>query len=313
MQVHRVVAEHARILEDHRPDRRLAAPVGQLLVAPARRTERVQRRRPARIGPPRAGREPGRSRSPSGHSRRRRRFAPAAPHRAAPGRRTTYRGTIPPRIRPTAGTARADRGTVPPAPRGRPAGRAPPRALLRCSAGGPRPGPRASISRFSRSASRWRMPPRSPPFHVVVDHLRQAAQLALDGLCLADEHLQHPVLDPLRQHEVVAANLRRRLQLAVDASVALFDAAGVPRQIEVEQIGAVRLEVQSLAGRVGGQQDAERIGGRVGDETPLDLLAAGAAREPVDHRDALARAVGPLDGLLQDGAPDGASSPRGSR
>ena len=46
----------------------------------------------------------------------------------------------------------------------------------------------------------------------------------------------------------------------------------------------------------------ERIGGRVVVETPLDLLAAGAAREPVDHRDALAAAVGPLDGLLQNGA-----------
>ena len=37
VQVHRVVAEHPGVLEDHRPDRRLPPPVGQLLVAPARR------------------------------------------------------------------------------------------------------------------------------------------------------------------------------------------------------------------------------------------------------------------------------------
>ena len=95
-----------------------------------------------------------------------------------------------------------------------------------------------------------------PPLDVVVDHLRQAAQLALDGLGLADQHVEHPVLDPLRQHEVVAAHLGRRLQLAVDAAVALLDAAGVPRQVEVEEVGAVGLEVQALAGRVGGEQDA---------------------------------------------------------
>ena len=95
-----------------------------------------------------------------------------------------------------------------------------------------------------------------PPFDIVVDHLRQAAELALDGLGLADEHLEHPVLDTLRQHEVMAAHLRHRLQLAVDAAVALLDAPWVPRQIEVEQVGAVGLEVQTLARRVGGQQDA---------------------------------------------------------
>ena len=95
-----------------------------------------------------------------------------------------------------------------------------------------------------------------PPLDVVVDDLRQAAQLAIDGLGLAHQHLEHAVLDPLRQHEVVAAHLRRRLQLAVDAAVALLDAAGVPRQVEVEEVGAVGLEVQPLAGRVGGEQDA---------------------------------------------------------
>ena len=64
------------------------------------------------------------------------------------------------------------------------------------------------------------------------------------------------VLGALREHEVVAADLRCRLQLAVDAPVALLDPAGVPRQVEVEQVGAVCLEVQPLASGVGGDQDA---------------------------------------------------------
>ena len=98
---------------------------------------------------------------------------------------------------------------------------------------------------------------------VVVDHLGEAAEFALDGLRLADQHFQHAILGALREHEVVAADLRGRLQLAVDAPVALLDAAGVPGQVEVEQVGAVRLEVQSLAGGVGGDQDAQRIVRRV--------------------------------------------------
>ena len=139
-----------------------------------------------------------------------------------------------------------------------------------------------------------------PPLDVVVDDLRQAAELALDGLGLAHEHLEHPVLDPLGQHEVVAAHLGRRLQLAVDAAVALLDAAGVPRQVEVEEVGAVGLEVQALAGGVGGEQDAQGVDGGVGVEPALDLLAAGALGQPVDHLDALVGAVGARDGLLED-------------
>jgi hypothetical protein len=46
-------------------------------------------------------------------------------------------------------------------------------------------------------------------------------------------------------------DFRRRLELAIDAAIALLDAAGVPGQVEVEEIRTMRLEVQTLAGRVG--------------------------------------------------------------
>ena len=98
---------------------------------------------------------------------------------------------------------------------------------------------------------------------VVVDHPREAAELALDRVGLADEHLEHAVLGALGQHEVVAADLRGRLELAVDPPVALLDPPGVPRQVEVEEVGAVGLEVEPLAGGVGGDQDPQRVVGRV--------------------------------------------------
>ncbi len=49
MQVDRILGEHARVLEDDRADRRLAAPVGELLVLLAGRAQRVEGRSPTRI------------------------------------------------------------------------------------------------------------------------------------------------------------------------------------------------------------------------------------------------------------------------
>ena len=54
------------------------------------------------------------------------------------------------------------------------------------------------------------------------------------------------VFRALGEHEVVAIHFLRGLQLAVDPAVALLDAAGVPGQVEVEEIRAVGLEVQAL-------------------------------------------------------------------
>jgi hypothetical protein len=82
--------------------------------------------------------------------------------------------------------------------------------------------------------------------------------LLLD-LRLLDEHLKHSVLDALRQYEIMTAHARCWLELAVDAAVALLDAARVPRQVEVEKIRTMRLKVQALAGCIRREQDAERV------------------------------------------------------
>jgi hypothetical protein len=141
-----------------------------------------------------------------------------------------------------------------------------------------------------------------PPLHVVVDHLRQTAELPLDGLGLAHQHLEHPVLGALRQLEIVAADRLRRLQLAVDPAVPLLDAARVPGQVEVEEVGAVCLEVEALAGGVGGEEDAQRVLRRIRVEAALDLLAALRAGQAVDELQAILRPLGSLDRLLEHGS-----------
>ena len=121
------------------------------------------------------------------------------------------------------------------------------------------------------------------------DHLGEAAQLLLDRLRLPDQDLEDAVLRRAGVDEVVAADLGVRLELAVDAAVALLHAARVPGHVEVEQVPAVGLEVQALAGGVGGDQDADRVLLRVGVEGPLDLLPLGLRRRAVVDRDPLAR------------------------
>ena len=142
-------------------------------------------------------------------------------------------------------------------------------------------------------------PEMEAAFDVVVDHLGEAPELALDGLGPLDQHVQNTVLGSLRKHEVVAAHLRRRLQLVVDTSVPLLDASGVPGEVEVEEIGAVGLEVEALAGGVGGDQDAQGVAGQVGVEAALELLSLRPHGLPVDGLNAVLGEVGPGDGLFE--------------
>src|SRR5690606_24270526 len=74
----------------------------------------------------------------------------------------------------------------------------------------------------------------------------EGAELLLDDLDLAHEGLEDAVLFALRVEEVMTAHLGRRLQRAVDAAVALLEAGGVPGEVEVEEIGAVGLEVDAF-------------------------------------------------------------------
>ena len=297
VQVDGVLGQHAGVLEDDRSDGRLAAPVGELLVLLARRPERVEGGGPARVGLAPGGRAAGRSRLGGRRSSRLLGERLGTQELEGAGERVAERRRLeadPVARRLEQRLAALDLRL---------------QVLLALARG---------LELLLGDALLLRVEVRlldlarqllgiavadalaEPTLDVVVDDLREAAELLLDGLGLPDEHLEHAVLDALRQDEVVAADLGGRLELAVDAAVALLDAAGVPGQVEVEEVRAVRLEVQALARGVGGEEDAQRVLRRVGVEAALDLLAPRAAREAVDDLDALVGPVGALDGLLED-------------
>ncbi len=64
--------------------------------------------------------------------------------------------------------------------------------------------------------------------NVVVENPGKAAKFRFDGLCFSDEHIEHTIFHALGQNKVMAADLVCRLELAVDASIALLDAPGIP-------------------------------------------------------------------------------------
>ena len=128
------------------------------------------------------------------------------------------------------------------------------------------------------------------------DDLRKAPQFELDGLGLPHEHLEDAVLDALLVDEVVAEDFVFGLELAVDPAVPLLHAAGIPRHVEVEEVPAMGLEVESLARGVGRDEDPDGMLLRVGVEGALDLLALGLGRRAVVDADSPSGAVGRLDG-----------------
>jgi hypothetical protein len=74
------------------------------------------------------------------------------------------------------------------------------------------------------------------PYQGAVNHLRQAAQLRADGLRFANQYVEDAVLGTLDIAEIAALDHLVRLQLVVDAAVALFHAAGVPGNVEMKQV-----------------------------------------------------------------------------
>ena len=249
VQVDRVLGEHARVLEDNRADRRLAAPVGELLVLRARYPERIERRGPARVG-----------------------FCALVERREVPDVTAVLVGGLGEWLGAEdlkGATERfAKRCDLEARPRARLLeetaavfdlrleillaiarrfelflGDALPLLVKVCLLDLPHEALGIAVADTLTQ----------PALDVVIDHLREAAELLTDGLGLLDEHLEDPVLDTLGQHEVVTPNFGRGLEFAIDPAVALLDPTGVPGEVEVKEVRAVRLEVEPLAGGVGGK------------------------------------------------------------
>ena len=83
------------------------------------------------------------------------------------------------------------------------------------------------------------------------DHLPRRAELFANALGLSDQRLEHDVLLTLGIDEVATPDLLRRLELAVDTAVALFEPRRIPGQIEMDEVVAAHLQVDALARRVG--------------------------------------------------------------
>ena len=92
-----------------------------------------------------------------------------------------------------------------------------------------------------------------------LDDLGEASQLLANRLRLAHEDLEYPVLGTLEVDEVMTEHLVVGLELAVDAAVALLHAGRVPRNVEMEQVPAVGLEIETLACRIGRDENADGV------------------------------------------------------
>ena len=131
------------------------------------------------------------------------------------------------------------------------------------------------------------------------EDLGERAEFLLDGLGLADESLKDAVFGPLFVEEVAAGDDGRGLEFAVDTAVALFEAARVPGDIEVDEVVAMSLEVETFAGGVGADQDADGRFLRRQVEGAFDRLAFFRAGGAVEDLDAGGVGFGAADGGLE--------------
>ena len=132
----------------------------------------------------------------------------------------------------------------------------------------------------------------NPPF----EHRRQAAEFFADGFGLAHQGADDMVFGTLREDEVMAADDLFALELAVDATVALLHAGRIPRDVEMEEIGAVVLEVHAFARGIRGDQNAQRVEIGRGVEGLFDFVEPSAAGTALIGGDALFGTVGVGEG-----------------
>ena len=139
----------------------------------------------------------------------------------------------------------------------------------------PRPIPLSASRLVMRSSITWPTEPSS----------------FADGLGFPHQRFQHDVGFALLVAEVPADDLLRRLELAIDPAVALFQPGGIPRQIEMNEVGAIGLKVDALAGGIGADQDTQRLDVRVRVEGPFDLFPSIRSRRSREHPDAVVGAI----------------------
>ncbi len=131
----------------------------------------------------------------------------------------------------------------------------------------------------------------------LLDDLTDRAELFPNSLGLSHQGFEDDVGFALCVAEIATGDALRRLKLAVDAAIALFDPRGVPGEVDMDQVRAAGLEVDAFARRVGADQNSQRFLARVGVEGMFDLLPAVQARGAGEDADAVLGEIGVFESL----------------
>ena len=121
----------------------------------------------------------------------------------------------------------------------------------------------------------------------LLDHLPRGAELPLNHFAFAHQGLEHDVGLALIVKEVTAEHLLGRLELAIDAAVTLLKTGRVPGQIEMDEVRAIGLKIDTFARGVGADEDAEQLLRRISIECRLYLFAAILAGCAGEYSDAV--------------------------
>ena len=126
-----------------------------------------------------------------------------------------------------------------------------------------------------------------------VENLAHGTQVLAHGVDLAQEQVEELHVLTLIGEEVPGLDIAG-LAVAVQAAIALLDAGRVPRNIPMQQVAGGPLKVETFAGRIRGNQDADGIGRVV--EGLLDVQAGGSLHAAVEEADGLRRVFLPQAG-----------------
>ena len=124
----------------------------------------------------------------------------------------------------------------------------------------------------------------------MADYLTRRPELLADAFGLFHERVKDDVFLTLFVNEIATPDFRRRLKLAIDASVALFEPRWVPGQIDMDEVMAAHLKIDALTRRIGADQNSKRLLSWVRVESAFQLLATVGWRRAGEGRDTL---VGP--------------------
>src|ERR1700730_16774238 len=147
-----------------------------------------------------------------------------------------------------------------------------------------------------RASDRRRLATHNPAFskplgNAVLNNLADRPELFADGLRFSNQRLKYDVRFALLVAKISADDLLRGLELAVNAPIALFQPGRVPRQIEMNEVGAIGLKIDALPGRISADEDAQRLDIRVRVEGPFDLLSSIRSRRASEHTNAVISTV----------------------